>query len=43
MAPMLDRLHPIASSTGFKKTPRLNSVPMESVMIRKAAARTTQP
>lgn len=42
-APMLERLDPMASSMGFKKTPSVKSVPMDSVMMAKAAASTTQP
>jgi hypothetical protein len=43
MAPMPERLQPIESSIGFRKTPRVNSVPIDMVMTTNAAASTTHP
>ncbi len=40
---MPDRLQPIESSMGRRKTPSVKSVPMDIVMMTKAAASTTQP
>jgi len=40
---MLDRFQPIASSIGLMKTPRANSIPIESAMMTKAAASTIHP
>ena len=40
---MLDRLQPMPSSIGLRKTPSVKSVPIESAMMAKAAPSTTQP
>ena len=37
MAPMLERLQPMDSSMGLRKTAREKSVPMDMVMMTKAA------
>ena len=40
---MPERLQPMDSSMGRRKTPRVKSVPMDMVMMTKAAPSTTQP
>ena len=40
---MLERLQPMESSSGLRKMASVKSMPMDMVMMTKAAARTVQP
>jgi hypothetical protein len=40
---MPDRLQPMESSIGLRKTARVNRVPIDMAMMTNAAASTTQP